>query len=259
MNYAAANRNAGIFGEKMSVSWKNRSWLSHDLDFWNLVITTKGTCLLRNRFGEYRMQPGDVLLSPPSKERWFSVDGSWSCFWFAFNLHIHINWKEPVREIFIVQPDGATQRRILNDADEAVTLLAGQTGSAFPLAEMLIESILLRGNTDTFVKANPQLEAARNFIASNLQPGSFDHVARQFGMSRAKFFRDFRNAYGMTPQKYQERIKLQNVCSMLANTEYTLSEIAERCGFSSLFYLSRRFHTVLGVTMSSYRAGGRVN
>ena len=76
----------------------------------------------------------------------------------------------------------------------------------------------------------------------------------QFGMSRAKFFRDFRKAYGTTPQKYHEKIKFQNVCSMLATTDRSFSEIANLCGFSSLFYLSKRFRTVFNTSMRKYRA-----
>ena len=73
-------------------------------------------------------------------------------------------------------------------------------------------------------------------------------------MSRAKFFRDFRKAYGTTPQKYHEKIKFQNVCSMLATTDRSFSEIANLCGFSSLFYLSKRFRTVFNTSMRKYRA-----
>ena len=228
--------------------------MSHDLNFWNLVITTRGNCLIRNRFGELQLAPGDILLSPPSHERFFAMDGCWGCFWFAFNLHIHINWNQPIREMYVVHPHSDTMARILSDAEEACSLLAAQTGNIFPLVETLLESILLRGNADTFIKANTQLEAAKNFIASTLQIHNFDTVAKQFGMSRAKFFRDFRKAYGTTPQKYHEKIKFQNVCSMLATTDRSFSEIANLCGFSSLFYLSKRFRTVFNTSMRKYRA-----
>ncbi len=250
----AADREASIFGEKMFFGWEKRRWMSHDLDFWNLVVTTRGSCLIRNRFGELQMNPGDVLLCPPSLERFFTIDGCWGCFWFAFNLHISVNWPQPVKEIYAMHPDDATLHRILDDAEEAYTLLAGQTGNVFPLVETLLESILLRGNADTFVKANSRLEAAKNFIASAPEIRDFDTVAKQFGMSRAKFFRDFRNAYGTTPQKYHEKIKFQNVCSMLATTDRSFSEIAELCGFSSLFYLSKRFRAVFKTSMRQYRA-----
>ncbi len=227
MDSAAANREASIFGEKMFFAWEKRRWMSHDLNFWNLVITTRGNCLIRNRFGELQLAPGDILLSPPSHERFFAMDGCWGCFWFAFNLHIHINWNQPIREMYVVHPHSDTMTRILSDAEEACSLLAAQTGNIFPLVETLLESILLRGNADTFIKANTQLEAAKNFIASTLQIHNFDTVAKQFGMSRAKFFRDFRKAYGTTPQKYHEKIKFQNVCSMLATTDRSFSEIAD--------------------------------
>mgnify|MGYP002761968643 FL=1 len=254
MDSAAANREASIFGEKMFFAWEKRRWMSHDLNFWNLVITTRGNCLIRNRFGELQLAPGDILLSPPSHERFFAMDGCWGCFWFAFNLHIHINWNQPIREMYVVHPHSDTMARILSDAEEACSLLAAQTGNIFPLVETLLESILLRGNADTFIKANTQLEAAKNFIASTLQIHNFDTVAKQFGMSRAKFFRDFRKAYGTTPQKYHEKIKFQNACSMLATTDRSFSEIAELCGFSSLFYLSKRFRTVFKTSMRQYRA-----
>lgn len=255
MDYAPnTNKNASIFGGKVTFNHKDFSWMSHDLQFWNLVITTGGQCRLSNQFGELRAETGDVLLSPPSKNRFFSVNGAWECIWFGFNLHTHVNWNQPVREIYHVHPGEETFTRIRNDAEEAYALLAEESGNVFPLVENLLENILMRGNAESLFELNPRLEAAKNFIAANLRINDFKEVARRFGMSRTKFFQTFRETYGTTPQKYHEKIKFQNVCSLLATTDLSFSEIAKICGFSSLFYLSKRFRALFKTSMRSYRA-----
>lgn len=144
--------------------------MSHDLQFWNLVITTGGQCRLSNQFGELRAETGDVLLSPPSKNRFFSVNGAWECIWFGFNLHTHVNWNQPVREIYHVHPGEETFTRIRNDAEEAYALLAEESGNVFPLVENLLENILMRGNAESLFELNPRLEAAK--ISSRQTSGS---------------------------------------------------------------------------------------
>ena len=190
----------------------------------------------------------------PRKTVFFSVNGAWECIWFGFNLHTHVNWNQPVREIYHVHPGEETFTRIRNDAEEAYALLAEESGNVFPLVENLLENILMRGNAESLFELNPRLEAAKNFIAANLRINDFKEVARRFGMSRTKFFQTFRETYGTTPQKYHEKIKFQNVCSLLATTDLSFSEIAKICGFSSLFYLSKRFRALFKTSMRSYRA-----
>ena len=47
---------------------------------------------------------------------------------------------------------------------------------------------------------------------------------------------------------------MDHVCRQLLEPGATLRDIAERCGFSNEFYLSRRFKQVVGLSPSEFRA-----
>ena len=254
MDAYTTDRNINLFGGKIRFDSEKYEWQSHDLAFHNLLVTTGGQCRIQNDFGQVTAERGSVLLCLPSTKRRFQVNGAWESFWFGFNLRRHISWNQPIREVFACHPDVPVFSRICADAEEAYTLLFQQSAGALPLAENLLDNIIMRCNGSTQSCSSPRLEAAKNYIASCRHSFDSNHVARKFGMSRTAFFLAFRQAYGITPQKYHEKVRLQNVCNLLITTDLSLSEIAQLCGFSNLYYLSRRFKLIYNCTMKQFRA-----
>ena len=82
-------------------------------------------------------------------------------------------------------------------------------------------------------------------------------VARHLGMSRSKLYGMFREILGRGPGAYLRRQRVHHACSLLSATEESVSRVAERCGFSSLYAFSRTFKQVFGSSPSAYRASLR--
>ena len=66
--------------------------------------------------------------------------------------------------------------------------------------------------------------------------------------------RRFKALWGCAPMQYVNQLRLQQSARQLATTDDPISAIAQRCGFGSPHYFSRKFHEEFGVTPQSYRA-----
>ena len=74
-----------------------------------------------------------------------------------------------------------------------------------------------------------------------------------FNMSRRNFFRLFKRSIGETPYQHLMRIRMRNVQELLAKTNYSLEEVAQRCGFSSSQNLAYHFRKLFNVSPKQYR------
>jgi AraC family transcriptional regulator len=84
-------------------------------------------------------------------------------------------------------------------------------------------------------------------------PLTLADIAAEVHLSVYHFIRVFREATGETPHRFLTRLRIEQAQRLLADTSLTLSQIAERCGFSSPGALSSAFLAQAGVRPSAYR------
>jgi transcriptional regulator GlxA family with amidase domain len=78
-------------------------------------------------------------------------------------------------------------------------------------------------------------------------------MAKAAGMSSRAFERAFVREYGLPPQQYLKRLRIQTACRLLVDTRESIAAIAQRCGFADQSHLTREFRRVTGSTPSAYR------
>lgn len=78
--------------------------------------------------------------------------------------------------------------------------------------------------------------------------------ARLSGMSLAKFKRDFRDEFGMSPGRWLKEERLKHAHLMLSQPYRSISEIAFDCGFENLSHFSRVFRERFGFSPSEVRS-----
>ncbi|TNJ66019.1 AraC family transcriptional regulator [Paenibacillus hemerocallicola] len=82
---------------------------------------------------------------------------------------------------------------------------------------------------------------------------TIEKAASFVGVDRAYFSRKFNAAYGMSPIKYLQNLKMKAACTMLADTAYTLTEIAFSVGYHDLFSFSKAFKKHFHMSPSEFR------
>ncbi|MCR5624276.1 MAG: AraC family transcriptional regulator [Lachnospiraceae bacterium] len=74
-------------------------------------------------------------------------------------------------------------------------------------------------------------------------------------LSDSQFCRTFKNVTGFSPVQYINRHRILISCNKLSETDLSISEIANTCGFSNISYFNRVFLKTIGCTPKEYRKG----
>lgn len=100
--------------------------------------------------------------------------------------------------------------------------------------------------------ADERLSEAVDFIHEHFTNKDFtvDDLARLCNMSGTYFRKLFQNKYHVAPITYIKNLKLQYALELLNSNHYTVSEIAEKCGFKNIYYFSSFIKKELGVSPS---------
>lgn len=90
----------------------------------------------------------------------------------------------------------------------------------------------------------------RNFRDSDVLSGA----ARESGITRRRFNDIFKEAFDVTPGRYLTGVKTNYAKKLLLSKELSVTDIAELCGFSDIYYFSRIFRNETGMTPTEYRS-----
>ena len=120
--------------------------------------------------------------------------------------------------------------------------------------------VATRQSTDTLAVADPQLARTLRFIRERACEGIVvKDILRHTPMARRSLEKRMKETIGRTPNEEILRVKLSRARQLLATTELSLGEIAERCGFAHTEYLSVAFKREVGVPPGEFRRGSKTS
>ncbi len=140
--------------------------------------------------------------------------------------------------------------------ETARLLQAVMAGGAAPAEPMLMPpvGVTVRGSTDVIPTEDPMLARAFAFIRDHALEGiSGGDVVEAVPLSRREFEKQCKAILGRTPLEQIHHLKLNEAQRLLAQTDLTVTQVAERCGFGDVHHLSRWFRRVTGHSPSDYR------
>ncbi|MEO6002204.1 MAG: helix-turn-helix transcriptional regulator [Opitutus sp.] len=82
-------------------------------------------------------------------------------------------------------------------------------------------------------------------------------VAQSLNISASHLRARFRASCGVSLGRHLRRLRLEKACGLLRLSPNRVTEIAEQCGFNSIFSFSRAFRSTYGVSPLAYRRGDR--
>lgn len=80
-------------------------------------------------------------------------------------------------------------------------------------------------------------------------------IAKSAGISSRGCSRCFQRAMGTSPMSFLNKHRLRIAAQMLRNTDSSVLDISESCGFSSVSYFGKLFREMFGCTPLRYRKG----
>lgn len=106
-------------------------------------------------------------------------------------------------------------------------------------------------------KTAPQaskIERSVDYLLKNYKNKSLSiqEIAQQSFMSEVYFRRLFKKEYGISPQKYIVKQRIQHAIGLISTGYYSLKEIADMSGYNDYKYFSVEFKKIVGVSPSEY-------
>jgi AraC-like DNA-binding protein len=98
------------------------------------------------------------------------------------------------------------------------------------------------------------LTSAITFLEQNYSDPSLSNamLAAEANISEVYFRRLFKEVYNISPHQYLLDIRIRRAKQLLAENLYSVTDIAEQCGFSSVYHFCRVFKQVTGQTPTEY-------
>jgi len=121
------------------------------------------------------------------------------------------------------------------------------------LAELFRSEVDLK-NSKHPQKPSASISPALKYISEHFAEDiDIDKLSGICCMNRSYFCRRFKKTTGRTPITYVNEYRLTKARSLLASQDCSVSEIADKCGFSDSNYFSRLFTKCYGISPTKFR------
>ena len=127
---------------------------------------------------------------------------------------------------------------------------------------LLIRRLSAMGASPKSISAQPVgadanlLARVNGYVRARLDRAfGLKELAAAIGQSESHLRARFRAATGCSIGRHIRNLRLQQACNLLHTSGLSISEVAENCGFDSLYAFSRAFKVEHGISPKEYRRG----
>jgi AraC family transcriptional regulator len=162
--------------------------------------------------------------------------------------------------VVVVTPD---VRHHVERLSAAITRhLVAHDDGGMPILEDLVSALgrdfadptLTKGIAPSTRPVDFRIRKALDFIKRSPAPNpSVAQVAAHVGLSRSRFFEQFRRCMGISPQHYIDWVRMSHAIQMLGASDRPLADIANELGFEEHSHFTRFFSQHMGVPPSEFR------
>ncbi|TMV47002.1 AraC family transcriptional regulator [Paenibacillus mesophilus] len=123
----------------------------------------------------------------------------------------------------------------------------------------MLELTASNGSKETYIGYSAEGEwidwAVRYLRLHYTEPLRIEQLAQLVGVHRTHFSQAFAKKYGLAPQQFLLRLRIDRAKELLRDTGLSVGEIALSIGYPDLYAFSRAFKTHTGQSPSEYRDG----
>lgn len=221
---------------------------AHKHNYYEIIFYRKcfGTFYISK--GSIAISPGVFIIVPPDVVHSSKYEGKADTFYingdfkhiFSFSSPVVVNDNgEKVGEFLI---DLIYKNRFSNP--EYLTSLSSA------LAHFLLQNV----RTDKNISA--PLHDIITKISDNFYDSKIDvrEILQKSGYAEDYIRSQFKAFTGKTPVEFLTELRINHACYLIGiyKNTLTLTEIAEKCGYTDYVYFSRRFKQIMGVSPKSY-------
>ena len=126
------------------------------------------------------------------------------------------------------------------------------------LAKHILHRILIDNHlffsTDSTPRMSQEILAASNYILQNISsPLSVSLLAEKLHLSHNGLIWKFKKELNITPANYITMCRINKAKQLLFDSDLSISQIAESCGYANAYYFSNAFKKIEGISPSDFR------
>ena len=231
-------------GRHRQTNWKIAA---HRHSFHEMIVVFSGCEGVKTCAAEFKAVAGEVLLFRPGEihEEWTDGGEPLETVFLGFETHSSEGWPAKVY-------DSEGRVRVLASwlqtlQDESHDDGRRTQGVFF---DALVAEYVRLGNH----RESPVLESVREYVRRHIsEPVRLDSLARQAGMSKFHFIRQYRRVAGRTPMEDVRRIRAERARDLILTTTLPIKVVAPMVGLSDEFALYRLFRRQFGIRPGQLR------
>ncbi len=101
---------------------------------------------------------------------------------------------------------------------------------------------------------NQLMQQIATYIYNNYnQKITLEHMADKFHISKSYLSKKFKSVTGFRFKEYLVNVRIKNACTLLLDTNKSITDIAFECGFNDSNYFGDAFRHVKGMSPNKYR------
>mgnify|MGYP001627900394 CR=1 FL=1 len=225
-------------------------WELHGLNdpFWRLYLPVSGSATVTVDGEAVVLNPGGAYLIPPRTTFSSTAEKSFSKWYVHFSLG---QAGDRVSSGVFPVEKNASMSALLDR-------LQGSGAGAFPWASAsLVSEAVQQLEPELWQRKriDSRVERAVGFMASNLtRKLTNGDVARASGLSVRNLNHLFNKHVNTSPMRVMQDLRLDQACRLLRQTDASIEQIAEDCGFPNRHYFSRMLKQCRGISPAAYRS-----
>jgi len=250
-------------------------------DFWEFVYVDKGEVVLITDQGSNRLSQGDMIFySPNEYHTGYAVNGTApNLIIMSFVCHSPAVDYFRGKVLHLEQTEQELLYELISEGKEAFDPPVGhpkmmvpqrKEGSLFGseqmiknMLEMLLIRLIRKGSPGTG-KTRPEsaLLAIRNedlferialYLKDNVRNNlSFEQICSEFAIGSTILKNLFKNRTNSGVMEYYSKLKLEYAKRQIREKMYSITEIADQLGYSSVHYFSKHFKKATGFAPTEY-------
>lgn len=232
----------------------------------SVAIMLKGTCILHCQGEITPIYPGDAFFIPQNctyRSSWHidNIDQEVTFFSMHFSFDAPVNdfakYKNKIQKLNMED----TSYLIKKFEELQGYLLSSLENSFLPVSLFFEILSVVSSAMNTYQKGElfEKIKPAIDYLQINFQSSvSIRYLASLCFLSESRFFTLFKRQTGMSPIKYKNYLKLNQIAQyLLLYPDKSIENISDTFYFSSPVYLIRQFKKQFGKTPYQYRKDAR--
>ncbi len=260
-----------IYNNMFSKHWQVLAHLHYHNEF-ELLVATKGTLCIQMEESSYLVSPGEGIFINSGRLHTITARdrGEHGFIAVVFDYTLICNEHETAFTKYL-QPliNGSLRigERLSAEVCGRIRSISevyetGEFGSELYIKQCLLHIfyLMLKDAEDTKSAVrngkSRLVKEVLDYIKKNYgEPMSLQLLAEQVHVSKEYLCRTFRSLSDSSPIEYLNRYRIRQSTFLLVQTDKSISEIAQACGFNHSSYYGKLFYEYMGCTPTEYRKG----